>query len=294
MANSRQEDSESENLPLMAKSIPSTWSSKFKRHFNAQIDTKRADIILIICFFVSGLTDSGAYNAWNIFLSMQTGNTIFAALGLSNLPDGTTKTQLLKSLCAILSFLLGALFFSTLHRTLTPRKRYVLILSFTIQTSLIIISALLIQSGCASDSSPKKPVDTPPDHDHQIEGTQNLGPTHFPFDLLPITLLSFQASATVIASRVLAYAQLPTIVISTLYADLVSDPSFFSGGLVGNTPRNRRAGGVAFYFVGAVLGGVFASRREGFEGALWVAALVKGVVGLTWVGWWEERGEDGD
>lgn len=61
----------------MKKTKPSTQTSRFKRHFNAQIDTRRADVILIICFFISGLTDAGAYNAWKVFLSMQVSYATF-------------------------------------------------------------------------------------------------------------------------------------------------------------------------------------------------------------------------
>lgn len=77
MANPRHGVSDGENQPLMAKSKTSTWNFRMKRHFNAQIDTRRADVILIICFFISGLTDAGAYNAWNVFLSMQVSYTAF-------------------------------------------------------------------------------------------------------------------------------------------------------------------------------------------------------------------------
>lgn len=49
---------------------------------------------------------------------------------------------------------------------------------------------------------------------------------------------------------------------------------------------------MVFYFAGAVLGGVFASSRFGFAGALWVAACVKAGIMMAWVVW-RERGEDG-
>lgn len=158
---------------------------------------------------------------------------------------------------------------------------------------------MLIQSGSASDDSPKRPVHKLPDHEHLLGmggmgtatevGIEELWGSKFPWDLLPIALLSFQAAGKVVASRVLEHTQLPTIVISVLYTDLVSDPSFFSGGLFGNGPRNRRLGGVLFYFAGAVLGGVFASSRFGFAGALWVAAVVKGGIVLGWFGWRERE-----
>ena len=43
------------------------------RHFKAEIDTRYADIVLIVCGFVSGLVDGLSFNAWGSFSSMQTG-----------------------------------------------------------------------------------------------------------------------------------------------------------------------------------------------------------------------------
>jgi hypothetical protein len=113
---------------------------------------------------------------------------------------------------------------------------------------------------------------------------------NFPHDLIPIGLLSFQAAGKVVASRILEYPALPTVVLTVLFNDLVSDPGFFSGGLFGNGQRNQRIGGVSFYFAGAVLGGVFASSAYGFAGALWLAAAVKGMIICAWFVWREEIG----
>lgn len=44
-----------------------------RRYLNAQIDTKWADLILLACFFCSGLIDSMAFNMYGCFVSMQTG-----------------------------------------------------------------------------------------------------------------------------------------------------------------------------------------------------------------------------
>jgi len=63
-------------MPLMAKMQSPSRGSRIKHYLNAQIDTRRADIILIICFFISGLTDAGAYNAWRVFLSMQVSHVV--------------------------------------------------------------------------------------------------------------------------------------------------------------------------------------------------------------------------
>ena len=46
-------------------------------------------------------------------------------------------------------------------------------------------------------------------------------------DLIPISLLAFEAAGQVCLSRVLSFADLPTIVISTLYHDHVADSLYF-------------------------------------------------------------------
>ena len=43
----------------------------------ANIDVRHADLVFILCYFVSGLLDSSAYNAWTCFVSMQTGMKTF-------------------------------------------------------------------------------------------------------------------------------------------------------------------------------------------------------------------------
>ena len=117
----------------------------------------------------------------------------------------------------------------------------------------------------------------------------------FPWtDLIPIALLAFQAAAKVIASRVLECGGLPCIVLTTLYADLVSDPSFFSAGLFGNSQRNRRLGSAMIYFVGAMIGGVAASQSIGFSGALYIAATLQFAIAIAWLFWRVEQKSGSD
>jgi len=222
--------------------------------------------------------------------TFKTGNTVFAALGVSNLPAASQRLAWTKSLCAILCFSLGAISFSSLHRLLSPRKRWVLMLSFTIQATFILISAVMIKSGNASDS-PVKEKPSKPNFLNTIPADPG-----FPWiDLVPIGLLSFQGAGKVVASRVLQYTALPTVVLTTLYNDLMSDPGLLTDGLLHNSQRNRRIGGVVFFFSGAVLGGVFVSSAFGFAGALWVAAAVKGGIVCAWFVWKEEvENEDED
>ena len=117
----------------------------------------------------------------------------------------------------------------------------------------------------------------------------------FPWeDLITIGLLSFQAGAKLLTSRVLDYAGLPVVILTTMYADLVSDPGLFSVDLFGNPQRNRRAGAALFYFVGAVVGGVAASQSIGFSGGLMIATGIQIVLVIAWLVWKEEVIEEDD
>lgn len=218
----------------------------------------------------------------------QTGNTIFLALGVNSLPVDTPDLAWTKSLTAILSFLLGAALISFFHRTFGERKRWVLAASFFFQMLVTSIAAILVHSGSSSESPAR-----PGEPSAQSGIPRDLG---FPtMDLVSIGMLSFQAAGKVVASRVLGFNALPTVVLTTLYNDLASDPTLFTAGLMGNVQRNRRFGGLLFYIFGALAGGAFARSSVGFTGALWFTAGLKVLIVIAWLMWREEGKEiDGE
>lgn len=266
------------------KPQPQTLFARTKAHLNATVTTSWADLILLICFFTAGLVDSGAYNAYSVFTSMQTGNTVFAALGVSDLPIQQPKGAYLKSLTSILSFMAGAMLFGTAHRYLGARKRWVLAGSFMVQATAVIIAAEMVRMGKSSNS----PVKEPPNLE-LIRGGEEDFPGFPLVDLVPIGLLAFQASGKVTLSRVMQFTALPAVVLTTLYNDLMADPMLWSAGLLGNVQRNRRAGGVVMYFLGAVVGGQLARSQFGFEGSLWTSVITQFGIVILWMVWKEEE-----
>lgn len=70
------------------------------------IHPRHSDLPLFACSLVSGLCDSVTVNASNVFVSMQTGNTVFLALGASRQPADEPDLWL-HSLVSIASFALG-------------------------------------------------------------------------------------------------------------------------------------------------------------------------------------------
>ncbi|OQD78982.1 hypothetical protein PENANT_c068G09761 [Penicillium antarcticum] len=175
----------------------------FAASFKAEIEPQHADLVLFACCLTSRLVDSTIYNAYNTFVSMQTGNTVFVGLGASN---QNARPY-------------GCFLFARLHSVLGARKRGSLMMSFVLQASIIVISAGLIEGGVISSALGDRLSRTTPPWDQEV----------------PIILLSIQSAGQIVASRALGFNEVPTVVITSLLCDLVSDPKLF---LIRNQKRD--------------------------------------------------------
>ncbi|KAL8686018.1 MAG: hypothetical protein Q9218_007401 [Villophora microphyllina] len=247
---------------------------RIRAHFNASITTNHADILMLSCCFISGLVDSTIYNAYGTFVSMQTGNTIFVGLGGSQ--NRTTKPYgWAKSLTSIFCFFLGCLFWSRFSRFMGPLQRRTLVLSYFLQSLMMILVAALAQAGVVNGQlDPGVPSD--------IEWLQEV----------PVALLSFQAAGQLAGSRALNLNEIPTVVVTSLIYDFGSDPALLqSWGR--NIKRNRR--GLAFLGIlaGAIVGGWIDRGTGRMESALWLACGMKLLVTISLVLWPKGASESG-
>lgn len=138
----------------------------------------------------------------------------------------------------------------------------------------MIITSALVSSGIAAtgpqDNIPHKPGDR----------------GRFQWvDLCPVALLAFQSAGQIVASRVLRYNSMPTLVLTSLYCDLMSDPNLFTAGLFEDPDRNRRAVSVTALFVGALVGGALSKSSVGYPVALWIATGLKACMVVAWLLW---------
>jgi hypothetical protein len=108
--------------------------------------------------------------------------------------------------------------------------------------------------------------------------------------IVPVILVAFQACGQAVTSRALRYNSLTSVVLTSIYCDLFSDPRIFSDH---NIERNRRVSAPLLLLLGAFLGGLFA-RSENMAGALWTAAGLKTAVALVWLVWPGEKEEQDD
>ncbi|KZF20536.1 DUF1275 domain protein [Xylona heveae TC161] len=239
------------------------------RWLTAEIDTRWADLILIGCCFTSGIVDGVAFNGWSSFAGMQTGNTIFVGLGVSGQPAYSSYGWA-KSLMAVVCFAVGAFCFSRVSRFLGARRRGTLMLSFGVQAAFILATAIVVQAGAVS-------------HHVAVEGEH----IHW-LQLLPLGLLAVQAAGQMVASRLLAYNELPTLVVTSVLCDLFSDTRLFLVSWTENPQRNRRVAAVIAIFLGALVAG-FMSKLRGLNSALWLAFALKASFTLAWAFWREKR-----
>lgn len=238
------------------------------------------------------------------------GNTIFAALGFSGQPLTVHPNAYLKSLTSIVAFCLGTLFFSAYHRLpcwsdpnpAPSRRRFILIGSFTIQTTLVLITAVLVQVGLISNRPAIAGAFSSGNH---LSNLPNPEEEDNYKDLIAIALLAFQSAGPVFFSRVLGLVELPTIVLSTLYCDFVADLYRLPASLRNKTSwytfffnderrQFRRLGSILMLFLGGLVGGFLFKSQAGMVGAIWLAAGLKGTLVLGWVFWKSEKKEDGE
>ncbi|KAK1830643.1 hypothetical protein QBC39DRAFT_372686 [Podospora conica] len=250
-------------------------------HVRDDISLTHADWPLLVSCLVSGLCDSVAFNATGTFASMQTGNTIFLALGAASLPPNQPLLWL-RALVSISSFWAGCLFFSRAFKTHHPRplQKLTLFLSFALQAALVLAAAVLAQTGAVPAFSQSR-----------LQPTLDAAAEHARFDrenesvtLAPLALLAFGFGGQIVASRVLGFVEVPTNVLTSLYCDLLSDPGLAAG--VGrNEKRDRRVVAIVMMLGGGVVGGWMQRSAAGMAGALWLAAGIKMGLAGAWLGW---------
>ncbi|KAI3330421.1 hypothetical protein F4824DRAFT_505083 [Ustulina deusta] len=249
-----------EEQPLLGggRSLKSGW----RKTMATDIHREWTDLVLLVCYVVTGLLDSASISTWGSFVSMQTGNTVYIGLGITRPHE---STRWIKSGTSLVFFCIGSVFFSSFHRFFSPKRRWVLCASFIIQIILIVVAAEILTYGPKSS-----------------DPTESIGWA----ELVPIALIAFQSCGQAVASRALKHNALTSVVLTSIYCDLFSDANLLAGQ---NVERNRRMAAPLLLFVGAIVGGVLAHSWVGCVGVLWVAAALKLAVVVAWFLWPEEK-----
>ncbi|KAK7989108.1 hypothetical protein PG989_009423 [Apiospora arundinis] len=245
-----------EEQPLLGTS--SAKSSVWREKLTVDIHRDWADVVLLLCYVITGLLDSAAITTWGSFVSMQTGNTVYIGLGLAA-PNESKRW--VKSGVSLISFCVGSFCFSRFHRRFSPCRRWVLCTSFLVQMAFIIAAASILTF-----------VPSVPDEKESISWKV----------LLPMALVAFQSCGQAITSRALKFNSLTSVVLTSIYCDLFSDTQIFA---FDNTDRNRRVAAPVLLLFGAIMSGLLSHSAFGTASVFWLAAGLKLLVAITWFFW---------
>ena len=138
--------------------------------------------------------------------------------------------------------------------------------SFFLQSCLILLTAGLVEGGAISSTLDGKLSQKVPPWDQEV----------------PIVLLSLQSAGQIVASRALGFNEIPTVVITSLLCDLMSDPKLF---LLRNEKRDRRIIAFVLTLVGAIVGGWVTKATQAISPILWLTAGIKAMLVLAWAFW---------
>ncbi|KAI9647850.1 hypothetical protein NHQ30_004238 [Ciborinia camelliae] len=239
--------------------------ARARSHFSEEITLVHADIPIIACALVSGICDSSAYNAWTCFVSMQTGNTIFLALGASGQPISHPYGWV-KSLLSIFFFLCGCLFFAQTRHFGAGKCRGILSISFLLQGICLIVAAALVQGNVVPEPIGVIAIENEVDF----------------IELIPLAFLAFQSGGQIVTSRILGFNEVPTTVLTSVYCDIASDPKLLAKD---NVKRNRRVAAVLAILFGGVAGGWISRSSAGLSASFWFAGSIKLAISISWAVW---------
>ncbi|KAL4742574.1 hypothetical protein BDV11DRAFT_211192 [Aspergillus similis] len=245
-----------------------SYLQRLKRHLATEITPHGTDLVLLICYMITGLLDSSAVFIWGSFVSMQTGNTVYLGLGLSGLDESGKSQRWLKALISICSFCIGSLFFAALARAFrSSRERGALVLSFALQMGCVAVAAGIV----IFKTQPQDKTD-------RLRWGNSV----------PLALVAFQSAGQAITSRVVGFNGLTSVVLTSVYCDLFS---YLGGAARGKRADEwRRLGAVGGLMLGILLGGLWAKSQVGLMGALWTAVVLKGGIAVAWLCWKAEGG----
>jgi uncharacterized membrane protein YoaK (UPF0700 family) len=202
-------------------------------------------------------------------------------LGVSDQPVSAPPFAWMKSLLAIICFMLGAFCFSAFHRKMGPTQKGALVTSFLFQAAVTLVVAILVATKVVSHHVGEHRRDEP--NEGVLILTMSRGINWN--DLAPISLLAFQAAGQVVASRALRHNDLPTAVVTSMLCDMMSDAYLLTGGVFEDSKRNRRTASAVLLFLGAIVGGVLTRSWVGLAGVLFIAAALKAMMVLAWLLW---------
>ncbi|KAF8217739.1 hypothetical protein K438DRAFT_1795562 [Mycena galopus ATCC 62051] len=267
--NSKETTMHDAELAMEKSSRPTFW-----QHLNTEVDPAQATGPLAAFCFMTGFIDAISFTAIFVWCGFQTGNFAQLALAIARLweiaPSGVghdTSFHIAdrQAITSLLSFNAGA-FVGRLGDRMGPHKRIWLVLATLIQVLLTMGAALAVwKSGQGSIAAER--------------GT----PSWTNVDtFVCLALMSASLGVQGIVGKRLNTQFTTTIVLTTVWVELVTDPRLFKLREKVKTRDHKLIAAVALFF-GAFTGRAILATRIGAAGALGVGAGFRVLIMLAWI-----------
>ncbi|KAJ7457646.1 hypothetical protein B0H11DRAFT_1738172 [Mycena galericulata] len=245
----------------------------FWQHLNTEVDPAQCTGPLAGFCFMTGFVDAISFTAVFVWCGFQTGNFAQLALAIARLweiaPSGSghdTSFHIAdqQALTSLLSFNAGA-FFGRFGDRIGPHKRFWLVLATSVQVLLTMGAALTLwKSGQGSIAA--------------VRGTPSWTD---PLTFVALAFLSASLGVQGIVGKRLNTQFGTTIVLTTVWVELMSDPRLFNLRQKVITRDHKLIAAVALFF------GAFVARallaQIGAAGALGVGTGVRVLITLAWI-----------
>lgn len=224
--------------------------AKWRTYFQQEIANNHfLEAQLLALSFATGIVDAVTTSTYSVFVSKQTGNTIYLALWAVHHPsiEGLERNIGISMGC----FLLGSIFFGHIGHIVKQRRRSWLLFNNFLQCCLVyvaVILAYLVPSGPSGTTT-----------------------------YLILALLSFASGGQISLAICVKLPELNTVMITGALIQLATDRRFFHAH---NSARNRRLLFFVCLLAGAFVG-ASATTYVGPQLGLLLNAIVKTLVCLT-------------
>lgn len=266
----------------MARVVAARGLSRARGYLSASPSRRSLQAHLLFISFATGLLDASTYSDFGIFASNQTGNSIIILVeaiasvrngvnvGGSVEPSEERGTLLITVGVSLASFLLfGTIFGQIAARLHCNTTRAWLLFSTLVQSFFLLVPAILLQVGALSV--------TPSSASSSSSAT-----TKRLHNAITILLLAASAGIQIAMSRSLSMPEIPTAMMTSVYADIIIDVNLFTPSISsqGVRKRNVRLAYVFMLALGTVVGALV-WVYQGSTAVVWVAfALRMGNVAL--------------
>jgi uncharacterized membrane protein YoaK (UPF0700 family) len=201
------------------------------------------EVELILLGLATGILDATTFPDYRIFVSNQTGNTVF--LGVGALGIASNVLDLRNVAMSLSIFLTSGFIMGQIADRIGRTRRGWLLFSNAFQTILVFVAAALRWNTFSGE--------------HGRQAWAIIAP------------LAFASGAQVAMARGVSVPEIPTAIVTSAYIDLLIDPGIFK---LHNRPRNRRILFIAALMSGGFIGAAsYRNVRPAF--AILLGAIIK-------------------